>query len=79
MMSEKKNASEIILHPARSSRLLISRSCREKCFDVLKQLKGGKQRRGGEEEMGEEEKAENRGQSGDLQKFKEMFNVLKYN
>lgn len=43
----KKKASEIILHPAWSSRLLISRSWCEKCFEVLKQLKGGRKRRGG--------------------------------
>lgn len=48
LMSEKKNAREIILHPVRSSRLLISRYCSEKCFDMLKQLKGGRRRRGGD-------------------------------
>lgn len=43
----EKNAREIILHPVRSSRLLISRYCSEKCFDVLKRLKGGSRRGGG--------------------------------
>lgn len=38
-VEEKKNAREIILHPVRSSRLLISRYCGEKCFDMLKQPK----------------------------------------
>lgn len=42
LMSEKKNAREIILHPVRLSRLPISRYCCEKCFDKLKRLKGGR-------------------------------------